>query len=92
MQNQDHKKELHSKLQERRTRLEAALARDPEKRSEHARAADAALAQLTTHLSGKWEDVGEVQSQELSVWLESTKVLVDEAPVAGDQRPPVVRA
>jgi hypothetical protein len=60
------------------------LAREPDRRSEHARAADAALAQLTTQLGGKWDDVDEVQAQELGVWLESTQVLVDEPRAAGD--------
>jgi hypothetical protein len=92
MQTQEHKKQLHDRILERRGKLEAALAADPAKKSEHARAADAALAQLATHFTTKWEDVGEVESKELAVWLESTALLVNPPPVPGDQRPPIARA
>jgi hypothetical protein len=92
MQTQEHKKALHDRILERRGKLEAALARDPQKHSEHGRAADAALAQLATHFTTKWEDVDEVEAKQLSVWLESTQLLVDQPPVAGDQRPPIAHA
>ncbi len=92
MQTQDHKKQLHDRILDRRARLEAALARDPQKRTEHSRAVDAALAQLAAHCATKWEDVDEVEAKQLSVWLESTELLVDQPPALGDQRPPIASA
>jgi hypothetical protein len=76
MHTQDHKQQLHERILERRDQLTTARARDPSGTSEHARAIDEALSQLAMHLSGKWDEVDDVEAAQLSGWLESTRFLV----------------
>jgi hypothetical protein len=75
MHTYEHKRELRERILRQREKLEAVL-QDSDGHSAHARAVDAALAQLAMHLSGKWDDVDAVQAAQLTVWLESTRFLV----------------
>ena len=88
----EHKKELHDKVLERSAQLKAsllALQTDPQNaKSERARAVEGALAALETHLSGGWELIDASGSVALTTWLDSSRFLVDSAPVF--EAPPVV--
>ena len=80
----EHKKQLHDRVLERCTQLQAslvALQGDPANaRSERARAVDSALAALQTHLSGGWDSIDESESAALTRWLESSRFLFDATP------------
>jgi hypothetical protein len=80
----EHKKQLHDRVEERRSQLTAtlrALQSDPQKaKSERASAIEGALAALQTHLSGGWEVVDESESAALTRWLESSRFLFDAVP------------
>jgi len=49
---------------------------DASAKSERARAIDAALAALQTHLSGSWDSIDDCESAALTRWLESSRFLV----------------
>ena len=51
-------------------------------KSERARAVEEALAALKTHLSGGWDKVDELESAALTRWLDSSRFLFDDEPVA----------
>lgn len=55
----EHKKQLHERIDERRTQLKASLlglqANQQSAKSERARAVEEALAALEIHLTGGWE-------------------------------------
>jgi hypothetical protein len=79
----EHKKQLHDRVLERRGQLTESLLglkADPlSAGSERARAVDAALAALETHLTGGWEAIDEPESAALTRWLESSRFLFDDA-------------
>ena len=83
---QEHKKQLHDRIEERTVELKAslkALQSDPANaKSERARAVEEALAALTTHLSGGWDKVDEGESAALTRWLETSRFLFDSKPPA----------
>jgi hypothetical protein len=84
----EHKQQLHERILERRDQLVAARAREPEGRSEHARAVDGALAQLAMHLGTEWIEVDQVEAAQLSGWLESTRFLVGTPHGSAQPTPP----
>ena len=88
----EHKKQLHDRVLERCTQLQAhlvGLQADPHSaKSEHARAVENALAALQTHLSGGWDSIDESESAALTRWLESSRFLSD-AKAVSDATPVV---
>ena len=79
----EHKKQLHDRVEERRSQLTATLLglqSDPQSaKSERASAIEGALAALQTHLSGGWDVVDESESAALTRWLDSSRFLFDES-------------
>ena len=75
----EHKKQLHDRVLERRTQLQASLVgllADPRSaKSEHTRAVENSLAALQTHLCGGWESIDQSESAALTRWLESSRFL-----------------
>ena len=83
----EHKQQLHQRILERRSQLEANLRRlqanEETAASERLRAVDGALAELKTHSSGSdWSAVGESEAAALSRWLDQTRFLIE-----GDSTP-----
>jgi gas vesicle protein len=77
----EHKKQLHDRVVERSTQLEAMLVgfqSDPQNaKSERAIAIESALAGLQTHLAGGWDVIDESESAALTRWLDSSRFLFD---------------
>ena len=77
----EHKKQLHDRVEERRSQLTATLLglqSDPQSaKSERASAIESALAALQTHLSGGWDVVDEPESAALTRWLDSSRFLFE---------------
>lgn len=82
----EHKQQLHQRISERTTRLEETLvllrADAQTAGSERARAIEAALAALQTHVSGGWSQVDEQESAALTRWLDTSQFLFDGKAVA----------
>lgn len=85
----EHKKQLHERIDERRTQLKASLlglqANQQSAKSERARAVEEALAALEIHLTGGWETIDEPASAALTTWLESSRFLFDAKPVVDER-------
>ena len=92
----EHKKQLHDRVLERSTQLEATLEglmADPHNaKSERARAIEAALAALQTHVSSGWDAIGEPESAAITTWLESSRFLFDSNPPPTDAAAVAVEA
>jgi hypothetical protein len=77
----EHKKQLHDRVIERSTQLEATLeglkANTHNAKSERAQAIESALAALQTHVSGGWDTIGEPESAAITTWLETSRFLFD---------------
>jgi hypothetical protein len=80
----EHKKQLHDRVIERSTQLEATLeglkANTHNAKSERAQAIESALAALQTHVSGGWDTIGEPESAAITTWLETSRFLFDSTP------------
>jgi hypothetical protein len=91
MNSQEHKKPLHDRIIERKSKLEQSLVRlksDPKTAaSEHTRAVEDALGALETHVAGGWENIGNPEAAALARWLEWTRFLYDESATAPVSEP-----
>ena len=77
----EHQKQLLERVLECAARLKATLLRleaDPQlAKSDRAGAIENSLEALETHLANGWDSIDELESDEISLWLESSEYLYD---------------